>query len=183
MFIYCITNEIEPKAYIGACSNLAARWRVHLDHVKHGRGKCRALYAAMRLHGVKHFHITAIWSGHIHGLLGRKKLAELERYFIRSFQTKSPNGYNLTDGGAGLGKGICEETRQIMSRINIERCARNGGGINKGKTFSDAHKARLSSATKKFFSENPDVMRERINKMRDGVIRKAALRKLEKKCP
>jgi group I intron endonuclease len=94
MFIYAVTNDVNDKAYVGACIRpLNRRWTNHLADARHGRGG--ALHAAMRECGVEKFHVSAIWSGHI----PVADLKKLERYYIRCFQTLEPNGYNQTEGG------------------------------------------------------------------------------------
>ncbi len=97
MFIYAITNDINDKAYVGLHygADLRTRWTTHRSFAK--RGSRSLISMAMRKHGIEKFHITSIWSGYIP--VG--KLQMLEKYYIRSFQTKVPNGYNLTDGGDG----------------------------------------------------------------------------------
>jgi group I intron endonuclease len=98
MFIYAITNDVNEKVYIGLHygRDLRTRWTTHRSFAN--RGSQSIIYLAIRKYGIEHFHITAIWSGHV-SLVNLKKL---ECYYIRSFQTKTPNGYNLTDGGDGV---------------------------------------------------------------------------------
>jgi group I intron endonuclease len=109
MFIYAITNDVNDKSYIGlhAGHRLADRWQNHLKQVR--AGSRLAIHHAMRKYGIERFHIAAIWSGHIDSAV----LALAERYFIKCFQSKSPKGYNLTDGGDGA-PGLTDETLQRM---------------------------------------------------------------------
>src|SRR6267142_6842752 len=111
MLIYAVTNDVNDKVYIGlAIGDLQHRWKVHLCHAKKGNDKCRALHSAMRKYGPEKFHVTALWSGHIR----KTQLRQLESYFIHSFSTLAPNGYNLTNGGEGLIQ-ASDETRKRMS--------------------------------------------------------------------
>lgn len=47
-------------------------------------------------------------------------LSELEKHYIRLYNTKDPYGYNLTDGGDGV-VGQTEETREKIRRKNLGR--------------------------------------------------------------
>lgn len=97
MFIYLITNDVNDKAYVGLHSgrDLRKRWTTHRSFAR--RGSRSLISLAIRKHGAEKFHITSVWSGHI----PLDNLKILERYFIRCFRTKHPDGYNLTDGGDG----------------------------------------------------------------------------------
>jgi group I intron endonuclease len=146
LFVYAITNDVNDKVYVGLHSgdNLRKRWHDHLNSArcsKVGGYNC-ALYNAIRKYGEDKFHIIAIWSGNVLP----DDLKRLERYYIKSFQTMRPNGYNLTEGGDGSfgfkhseefkqslrGRFVSEETRQKMSRIH------------KGKTISAEHRRAIS---------------------------------------
>jgi group I intron endonuclease len=97
MFIYAITNDVNDKVYVGLHSgrDLQKRWVTHRSFAK--RGSRSLISRAILKHGEDKFHITSIWSGHI----PLQNLKQLERYFIRCFNTRAPNGYNLTAGGDG----------------------------------------------------------------------------------
>lgn len=93
-FIYLITCETNDKSYVGFCSrSVKVRWRNHCYAAKTGEDS--ALYRAMRKHGREKFHVTVIWSG----IISLVAVKELEKYYIQSFNTRSPSGYNLTIGG------------------------------------------------------------------------------------
>lgn len=97
MFIYAITNDKNAKVYVGLHSgrDLRRRWCTHRSFAM--RGSRSLISRAIRKYGAEKFHITSLWSGHI----SIERLYVLERYFIQSLGTRSPNGYNLTDGGDG----------------------------------------------------------------------------------
>lgn len=90
--IYKITNLISHKMYIGQSNNPMHRWSAHKSHARNGQdiGKS-ALYNAIRKYGEENFLFEIIgWF---------KDYNEKEKYFIKFYNTKVPNGYNLTDGG------------------------------------------------------------------------------------
>jgi group I intron endonuclease len=112
MFIYVVTNDVNSKCYVGLHfgSDLRKRWLEHLSAARIGLRS--ALHCAMRKHGVHKFHISSLWSG----TLSTENLKLLERFFIKSLKTKSPVGYNTTDGGDGtIGYRHSEEEKRIRS--------------------------------------------------------------------
>jgi group I intron endonuclease len=98
MIIYGITNKINGKIYIGQSekddiTSSQSRPYLHL----HGNGSKR-LFSAVKCHGIENFPVLILYQrdGYIKELLN-----DLEKDFIKHFQTRHPNGYNLTDGGEG----------------------------------------------------------------------------------
>lgn len=95
--IYCITNLINDKKYIGQTHRVwEERWADHLDSAK-DLNNHRPLYHAMRKYGIENFSISVI------ELCPDDKLNEREIYWIAEKQTwiaEHPDkGYNLTCGG------------------------------------------------------------------------------------
>ena len=126
MFIYAITNDVNDKAYVGLHygSDLRTRWTTHRSFAK--RGSNSLISRAMRKHGIEKFHITSVWSGYI----PVESLKILEKYYIRCFQTKVPNGYNLTDGGVGT-PGFRHSDEERMRRIERMKLQISTGNISR----------------------------------------------------
>ena len=107
--IYIIKSKTSGKCYIGQTNSTAEkRWKKHLVELRRREG-CRALYSAIKKYGEKDFLIGSIEVGDF----TRDKLNELEKKYIKKFNSLSPNGYNLMTGG-----GYCEmseETRKLKS--------------------------------------------------------------------
>ena len=87
--IYYYKNKINGKLYIGQAQNL------HKRHSAFGRGKyCGGIFDnAIKKYGKENFE---------YGILTHCKVEELdkwEQFYIKRLKTKSPNGYNLTEGG------------------------------------------------------------------------------------
>jgi group I intron endonuclease len=114
MFIYGIANDFDDNVYVGKHEGdcLIDRWNTHLVEV---RGECNCyIHNAMRKHGVEHFFIFPIWSGYTLP----SELCTLEKYHVKCFKTKCPDGYNLTDGGEGTsGFHHSEKTKAEYSRV------------------------------------------------------------------
>jgi group I intron endonuclease len=128
--IYCITNKVNGKRYIGKTTQkLTKRWWTHKNCAF--RGCDSILYRAIRKYGEDAFTIAVV----IESL--EPMLDELEQHYIRSYDTISEhgNGYNMTFGGEG---GIpTSETRQKLSIAKL------------GKRLpprSDEHRRKVSVA-------------------------------------
>ena len=94
--IYRIKNLINGKVYIGQTSKkyVTARWGGHKCKARSGTNGY--LYNAMRKYGEENFEFKVL----IHNIpIG--KLNFYEMLWIKKFNSKNPNGYNLTDGGEG----------------------------------------------------------------------------------
>ena len=94
-FIYCITNKINQKKYIGKTLNTVDhRWKEHLKDYKKRKYEKRALYDAMNKYGSENFECETI------GEFPDYVLEDKEKFFIDKFDSYH-NGYNLTIGGDG----------------------------------------------------------------------------------
>jgi group I intron endonuclease len=120
LIIYKAQNKINGKIYIGmTVYSLKRRMAFHL------RAKTGIFPAALRKYGRQNFEVESVaWCE------DREQLAFLERFYIEFFNSKVPNGYNITDGGNGgmLGVKQSEETRQRHreSARGINIGAKNG---------------------------------------------------------
>jgi group I intron endonuclease len=94
------------KKYIGITSrSLKERWRVHRAHAN--RSVEGYLQNALRKYGPKSFIVKELVIANNY-----EYLKDLEVKAIKSFNTKAPHGYNMTDGGDGVfGVVITEEGR------------------------------------------------------------------------
>jgi hypothetical protein len=104
--IYKISSNKDVKVYIGqTISTLTRRWGGHVcccrDYALVASGKnryknhCKALYRAMIKHGVNSFRIEQIDVAY-----SEDELNDLEIKYIKQFNSYTPNGYNITKGGA-----------------------------------------------------------------------------------
>jgi group I intron endonuclease len=103
--IYLITNLKNNKQYVGITKfSLEERF---CQHIKRGF----ILTEAIRKYGKDLFSIELIEE-----VETAERAYELEIFYIEKYNTKSPNGYNLTDGGDGIfGWEATEEYRKECS--------------------------------------------------------------------
>ena len=114
--LYRITSP-SGKSYIGITSKTTEqRWEKHKEHA-FGKRDAGALYSALRKYGHENFIVETLvicdkWD----------YLCELEKKAINSYRTKSPHGYNITDGGEGIvGLVITDKHRAAVSKAQKQR--------------------------------------------------------------
>lgn len=90
MYLYCITNLINGKQYIGITNNYKKRWSNH----KCGNSKNMAMSAAIKKYGVGNFKFEVLLSG-----LSLEEANLKEQEYIKKYNTLTPNGYNISPGG------------------------------------------------------------------------------------
>ena len=95
-------------------------------------GSKRYFHKALRKYGFEVFEWRVLFrSGN------RDELDSLECQMIVVLKTKTPNGYNLTDGGEGVVG--CQRSREWREKLSL---------ANKGKARSVAFRAKVSSGMK-----------------------------------
>jgi hypothetical protein len=94
--IYCISNDINDKLYIGKTTLLTIeeRFQEHCRDSRKTSRENRPLYRAIKLYGEEHFTIRLIEECDL------SLLEEREQYWISYYNTYH-NGYNATLGGDG----------------------------------------------------------------------------------
>jgi hypothetical protein len=98
--IYCITNSVNDKKYIGQAKSYIqdhgktkrhghiARFNEHINNAMKGKDSCPKLYAAIRKYGIAAFNTTLVTICDI------GKLNEQETKYITEYNTVT-NGYNI----------------------------------------------------------------------------------------
>ena len=125
-YIYLIIDLTNWKKYVGQHHYHLEK----LDSSYHGSGHIIRQIYKKRPHTLKEVYLKTCYT--------QEELDEWEKYFIKFYNTLSPNGYNLTEGGNG---GVpSEETRKKLS----QSC--------KGRQFSEEHRKKLSEIRKKLYS-------------------------------
>lgn len=98
-FIYCITNKVNNKKYIGQTNrNIEVRYAEHIRHSKlenSNNDGNKVLFKAMRKYGVDNFSCSVIKTVYDKNKedLGIKLNIE-EINFIKEYNTLIPNGYH-----------------------------------------------------------------------------------------
>jgi group I intron endonuclease len=96
--LYKVTNLVNKKVYIGMSTQPKTRWRQHVSRAAVG-GK-QALPCAIRKYGEGAFAFDVLLTEH--GENAVDLCRDAESLLIDMFDCRSPNGYNLTDGGEGV---------------------------------------------------------------------------------
>lgn len=103
--IYKITNLINGKVYIGqTVRSIEKRWKEHYNNPS-----CRILFSAICKYGKKNFKIQQVDSSNDINDLNKK-----EQEYIEMYNSLSPFGYNIREGGNG--KFVDEISKQKMSK-------------------------------------------------------------------
>lgn len=181
--IYSIINTINGKMYIGQTSEgLGRRKKRHIYNANNGTK--HILYRAIRKHGIDCFDFNTIYTCNENDNINLKEIE-----FIKFFNTKIPNGYNMTDGGEGIsgltrtpehnakigmankGRKISDEQKQLLRTINI------------GKKLSEEHirKIKESHSTPEYKEKvRADHLGKKLTEEHKEKLRKANLGKTQK---
>lgn len=95
-YIYCITNQVNKKQYVGKCvCSIEKRFKTHKQDSKKSRNLNRPLYRAFNKYGINNFVINQLEE-----VKDLNILSEREIYWIKKLNTFK-SGYNATSGGDG----------------------------------------------------------------------------------
>lgn len=95
--IYKFTNKITNESYIGQSINLESRYKTHKKqhNNKNHPSYNTKFYIALRKYGFDNFTYEILEQNNN---LTREKLNDLEKYYIKKYDTYR-NGYNMNQGG------------------------------------------------------------------------------------
>ena len=119
-YIYCYTNKINNKQYIGQTNNLERRKKQHIQdsiHQHSGREKVyeQPIHCAIRKYGINNFNIEVL---KIIDTQDWNEVNKIESEYIKKYNTLSPNGYNLkAEGIANQGKNKSKLSDEIVDNI------------------------------------------------------------------
>lgn len=118
--IYCFTNKVNGKCYVGQGINLKKRLRAHYSSMKKQNVPNMIFYKAVAKYGIENFdlEILEFLDPTLDQAQLKKLLDEKEKYYIKEKNSYAPNGYNQTLGGdAGvLGYKMTEEQKEKIRK-------------------------------------------------------------------
>lgn len=124
--IYKIENLINHKCYIGQSINIEFRFQKHKNASDNF-----LIHKAFKKYGIENFSFTIIEE------CSKKELDEKEKFWIKQYNSLTPNGYNMIPGGsngAGLSKGKSVEQYSLEGKLikifNSAHQAEEKTGIN-----------------------------------------------------
>lgn len=111
-YIYKITNTISGKCYIGetAKEDPEIRWNQHKGTIRRGAG-CPALRDAVNKYGIENFKFEVLV------ICFDECRFEMERLYIKKYNSQVPNGYNISAGGMGGNFTGRKHTPETIARI------------------------------------------------------------------
>lgn len=159
--IYKITNEVNNKIYIGQSINIEKRVKEHFwkSECSKDRSYNSALHSAIRKYGKQNFSWEIIEECTIDNIDDR------EKYYIKYYNSLTPNGYNILSGGqknrrvikyckmcncviSKSSHGLCRKCSSIQqrtvtrpSREELKQLIRTTSFVQIGKQFGVSDKA------------------------------------------
>lgn len=110
-YIYCITNLINNKRYVGKTTDsIENRWKEHRKDCRKRQNEKRPLYDAINKYGIENFKIEQL------EIVSDSKLSDREIYWIQELQTYGKNGYNASKGGDGT---ILYDYQEFIDLYNL----------------------------------------------------------------
>lgn len=100
--IYCYTNLINNKRYIGQTINPEMRYSAHKSNYQNPKNSeyNSLLHKAFRKYGFENFKYEIL----VQDIDDINILNDLEIYYISKYNTQAPNGYNVEAGGKNSSK-------------------------------------------------------------------------------
>ena len=100
--IYCYTNKINGKKYVGQTINPEQRYNAHKSNYQNPNHTeyNSLIHKAFRKYGFNNFTYEVL----VKDIDDINVLNELEIYYIKKFNCQTPNGYNVEAGGKNCAK-------------------------------------------------------------------------------
>lgn len=110
--IYCYTNLVNNKKYIGQTINPKKRFNQHKSSAFNEKDSeyNSPLHRAFRKYGYENFKYEVLIENNEIDILN-----ELEIYFIKKYNSQIPNGYNIEPGGKNCSKPKTQEHKEKLT--------------------------------------------------------------------
>lgn len=164
--VYCIENYVNNKKYIGKTTvDINKRFIQHIQSSFRDKESKTLLHKAIFKYGEDMFTINIVEDNIPIDELDRKEI-----FYILSYNSISPNGYNLTYGG----EGGCwtEERKLVMSSYQIDKCK----FVEERKKRSEINKERYQDSLQR--GKTAEHSKERVwinNKSINKFVKKSEL--------
>ena len=96
VFIYCYTNLMNNKKYVGQTNNIERRKKQHIQDSIHNHNEARynqIFHQAIRKYGIDNFKFEILEE-----CIDRNSANKQENYWINKLNSMAPNGYNNSEG-------------------------------------------------------------------------------------
>ena len=156
MIVFVTENLINGKLYVG---------QTHTDK-KNYLGSGKLMHIAIKKYNKRNFKRI-----NLSKCFSQEELDEQEIFWIDALNTLSPNGYNIENGGNGIGK-LSEEQKRQVSKVHKGKIPWNQGLTKEtdarilSRKHSEETKEKISAGNKnKYVSEET---RKKISESRKG---------------
>lgn len=150
MIIYKVINIKNNKLYIGMTTKtLKYRKNTHLNSMKCGSNYI--FHNAIRKYGIDNFEWEIICE-----CFSKEELNEKEIYYIKEFNTLTPNGYNISTGGSGGDMFTDNPNKEKIRQKYIDNAKYGEKNVRCGKykiTFPDGN-IKIVEGLKQFCRKN-----------------------------
>ena len=116
---YYVGQTVE-KLQSGKKWGYLARWNSHISEAKRNLNYCRLLDNAIRKYGPENFKVTLLCQ-----CKTLEELNEKEIFYIKEYNSLTPNGYNLTTGGNKNQK----QSQETCDKKSISLLGKNKGKV------------------------------------------------------
>lgn len=164
-YIYKISNSNNNQLYIGQTKaiNPRTRWYKHRYIARHLEDKnVSILHRAMAKYGIDTFVFEVIEE------VENDLLDEREKYWIKKYNTLTPNGYNITEGGSGtlgFSRPQLEKEKLKRKQSNIKFYQQHPEAVEERRRKTtelwtdDDYRKRVTESNKKFYAEHPNMFK------------------------